>query len=499
MKTLPLRFEATCADCGARLPVGAVARYYGRGIAYGVACHSRSSAESPPATLPAVERNVHNELRFRYALYGWQRKAGSAWTSNDRMGIVEAVTGAGKTVVGLAAIYRALERERRVAVIVPTRELLYQWYERISEAFGNSVDCGLRGDGNSDDLQSHRVVVSIVNSARDGLGLEGDGLLIADECHRYGSRENRRALDKAFVERLGLSATHERSDGAHSSTTEPYFSGVVYRLGYAEAIKEGVVAKFRVGLLPAALSDQERQSYEELSSQVTDAWKRLVNKLGVPAEPYADFMKQVREMQVNGAKSARIAADAYWSSIQQRRKLLAEIPAKLASLDKLQDAIRASHGAIIFTETINSADKVAARLSASGIATLAYHSELDSKERKARLEKFKRRQIVAVSAPRALDEGIDVPEADLAIIVAASRERRQMIQRMGRVLRPKQDGRVAQFVICFAENTIEDPAKKESRQFFVDEVTTVAEDVHQFRADCGPKEVYRFLSTGHRD
>jgi RNA polymerase primary sigma factor len=62
-----------------------------------------------------------------------------------------------------------------------------------------------------------------------------------------------------------------------------------------------------------------------------------------------------------------------------------------------------------------------------------------------------------LAAPRLLDEGIDVPEADLGIIVAANRSRRQMVQRLGRVIRKKDDGRVGRLVVLYSKGTVEDP------------------------------------------
>ena len=79
-----------------------------------------------------------------------------------------------------------------------------------------------------------------------------------------------------------------------------------------------------------------------------------------------------------------------------------------------------------------------------------------------------------------LDEGVDVPAADLAVILAASRSRRQMIQRMGRVLRRKPDGRAARFIIVYARGTVEDPALG-AHEGFLDEITPVAAAVHHRR------------------
>jgi superfamily II DNA or RNA helicase len=86
-------------------------------------------------------------------------------------------------------------------------------------------------------------------------------------------------------------------------------------------------------------------------------------------------------------------------------------------------------------------------------------------------------------APRVLDEGVDVPAADLAVIAGASRSRRQVVQRMGRVLRKKPDGRLARFVVLFAQGTIEDPAFG-AHEAFLDKVVAVSE-----RVTCVPAQL----------
>ncbi len=98
-----------------------------------------------------------------------------------------------------------------------------------------------------------------------------------------------------------------------------------------------------------------------------------------------------------------------------------------------------------------------------------------------------------MSAPRVLDEGIDVPAADLAVIVGASRSHRQMIQRLGRVLRRKVDGRVARFAVLYVEGTIEDPAAGAHEGFF-DAVTDIADATRRFSPDAQAQEVNGFLS-----
>ena len=99
-----------------------------------------------------------------------------------------------------------------------------------------------------------------------------------------------------------------------------------------------------------------------------------------------------------------------------------------------------------------------------------------------------------------LDEGIDVPDANLGVVMSASRTRRQMIQRMGRILRRKRRGVAARFVIMFAQDTLEDPSNRFERDGFVDEIESISEAtgvfdstkfdaLDEFLAAPGPSEI----------
>ena len=97
------------------------------------------------------------------------------------------------------------------------------------------------------------------------------------------------------------------------------------------------------------------------------------------------------------------------------------------------------------------------------------------RQRREILDDLRVRRLDAVAAPRVLDEGIDVPDANLGIVMSASRTRRQMIQRMGRILRRKQPGVAARFVIMFAKDTLEDPTQRVERDGFLDEIERISD------------------------
>jgi len=171
-----------------------------------------------------------------------------------------------------------------------------------------------------------------------------------------------------------------------------------------------------------------------------------------------------------------MAANAWLTTWRARRGLLAETPAKVEALTAMIGAIDDSIGTMIFTQSIESANDIEDELSALGVQTGVHHSEISDYERGEILEAFGERRLKAIVSVQTLEEGVDVPDADLAIIVAASKQRRQMIQRMGRVMRQKADGRDARFVILYVEDTDEDP-RLGAHELFVNELIEVAREV----------------------
>jgi superfamily II DNA or RNA helicase len=458
----------------------------------------RSDAQEPPRWWPAAasESEAARVLPVRgevAGLYRWQAEALDAWRSNGGRGVVEAVTGTGKTMVGIAAATEELARGGQVLVLVPTRELLDQWTVELARRGPAHARIGRLGGGCRDDLGACDVLVAVVNSAREAdlRPRRPGGLLVADECHRYGSDGNRVALAEGFVRRLGLSATYARADEAHLTWLDPYFGGTCFRMGYRRAIRDGVTARFTVALLGVEFTRVERDAYGELSLIMSAAQAQLVASEKVPADPIGAFFAGVARLARGDDSPLTWAARAYLNALQQRRRLLAESPAKSTALESLVPALLGCDRAIAFTQSIAAAENAATRLRNSGVRAEAIHSQLGPAERRCVLTRFGAGSLQVVTAPQVLDEGVDVPAADLAVILAASRSRRQMIQRMGRVLRRKPDGRSARLVIVFVRGTVEDPAFG-AHEGFLEEITPVADAVQTFPPG-GPDELCRYL------
>jgi superfamily II DNA or RNA helicase len=423
---------------------------------------------------------THAEGPVAPPLYTWQREALEAWRGAGCRGVVEAVTGTGKTTVALTAAVAELARGGQVLVIVPTRELQSQWLAVLGQVVPVGTLIGLLGDGHGHSLSTHDMVIAIVNSARDGdiTPRRPGGLLIADECHRYASSENHRALHDAFPRRLGLSATFARPDDRHLEWLLPYFGTVCYELGYKRARQDNVIAPFAVTLVCLEMTDDERAVYDEQTDLMSKAAAVLIARFGVPTEPLGAFFSAVSAMaRSDGPES--VAARRYFAALQERRRALDDAHSKIELLHQLVPAVAAADRTLVFTSSIVAAERATSILTGRGVSAASVHSEHPSAIRREHMEAFRDGRLIALVAPQVLDEGIDVASADLAIVVGTSRSRRQMVQRMGRIVRRKIDGRRARFVVGFIRDTIEDPAFG-AHESFLDEVTTIATTVATF-------------------
>ena len=455
---------------------------------------------------PAPEPSVHADATLSdgemagapgLCLWPWQEAALAAWAGQGDRGVVEAVTGAGKTMVGIAAVLDQRRARGQALVLVPTKELQRQWLSVLRRWCPPSTRVGALGDGMRASLASHDVVVAVVNSVRagDARPTRPRGLLVADECHRYASETNRQALDPRLTRRLGLSATYARDDDGHRQWLDPYFGGTCFRLGYQAAVAGNVIARPAVALVGVQLDADERRAYDDLTETIRRTAASLVERHGVTAHPYAAFVREVNALaDRTGDSDATREARRYRHGVLERRRLLADTRGKAERLAELVPAVRAAERTIVFTQTIAASEAATALLAARGVPGGVVHSGLATPDRRDVLRRFAGGDLRVVSAPRVLDEGVDIPAADLAVIVGASRSRRQMVQRMGRVLRIKEDGRLARFAVLFAEDTVEDP-RHGAHEGFLTEVTSIASEVKRFPPTAAPSEINQFLST----
>lgn len=410
-------------------------------------------------------------------LRDWQTSALDAWARHGRHGVIEAVTGTGKSRVAVEAAREALADDYDVVVMVPTIDLVEQWARTLRQQGVTGV--GTVGDGQRATLRSHRVLVGTVQSFHVEPPTRPDGkvFLVADECHRYGAGRWRHALDPSYRRRLGLTATFERNDDGLGSLLD-YFGGPpVFRIGFPQAIRDDVVAHYDVQLLGVHLTPRERHEYDEADRIARDARLRLL-AADFPATPFGAFLHDVtRAAEDDPDPTISDVARRYLKAFSKRIDVMTNAEAKLAVAADLAPRVDASRGAILFTRRVEMAEEIAATLVDAGVKAAPLHSDLSRRERKDRLAALRSGRLKAVVAPTVLDEGIDVPDIDLAVVMGGSRSRRQMIQRMGRVLRLKPGGGKATFVVVYALGTAEDLSVGDGAESCLDLIVESADTV----------------------
>lgn len=376
-------------------------------------------------------------------LRAWQVEALTRWTRNQR-GTVSVVTGAGKTVFALACIEWVREREPdvRVLVVVPTTALMLQWAAECRALFGEHA-VNLLGGGVKE-LGRGWLTISVVNTARERtrrLVAAGRWMVVADECHRYGAAKNRGAVRGEWVASLGLSATPSREyDTWFEEFVAPEVGEVIFEYDYAQALNDGVVTPFVLANYEVPLTDDEQERVNALS-------KRAAVLISQGADE--DQVLRVLLARARVVKSAR-----------------ARIPAAVHLLGRSRPV-----RAIVFHEEIESAERLSQRLSAEGHRVVAYHSRQPGEERARNLMMFRRGVVDVLVTCRALDEGLDVPDVSLGLIVASTASTRQRIQRIGRVLRRSESKQMAEVATIYAGES--ERRSLELEQLGLDGVATV--------------------------
>ena len=427
-------------------------------------------------------------------LYPWQKEAFEAWKANDCCGIVEAVTGSGKTRLAIKAIQLQLDASDKAVVVVPTVELMYQWKNEV-ESKCPGAKIGLLGNGTDQRNDNWDVLISSIHSASksDVAPNTPNPLIIADEVHRFGANKFKIALRDKFSWRLGLSATWERADGGHDEHLLPYFRKVVYTLNFQNASDEHVIAPFFVATIGVDLDEEEREIYDAANEKVKRQKWKLINQFGAPSAPFGDFMKWIQQAKAGQIPGAERVAGIFWSAFQQRQKALSECKMKSKAALALTEAIEESDKTICFTMTKDSAIELASSWRDDGIEARAYHSGLNKDKRTEFMQDFRAGKIKVLVAPKVLDEGVDVADADLAIIFATSASRIQLVQRYGRVLRKKVMGTTARIAHLYVTDTPEDPMSEYREKAFVD-VQRAANACKDFSFHDEIDDIIEFLS-----
>lgn len=375
------------------------------------------------------------DVRLATELRPYQKEALNAWISHNHRGVIALPTGSGKTIIGLGAI---AELRVPTLIVVYTKEQLREWGDKIRTFLRGSIN--VIGEFYSESKNIKAITITTYQSAFRNINLLYDkfSLLIIDEAHHLPAEKFRAIAERILAPfRLGLSATPYREDGLH----EELFSlvgGVVYSKSLKDLMRDGFVAPFEIVPVLVPLEHKIMLKYGELRKKFFTLSKgREIDEL-VRAAAMGDnsakqalqVMSEIRKILINSERKIDIVKNIVEKELKNNSKI------------------------IIFTQYIAQAKVLSKKIGAPVVTSKTKKSTRD-----LIFNLFKNNRYKVLILTTLGDEGIDIPDANVGIIVSGTSSTRQFIQRLGRLLRPAK-GKTARLYYVALKGTQEERAMR---------------------------------------
>jgi len=369
------------------------------------------------------------KLKSRKKLRDYQKAAIEAWTLNKR-GVIVLPTGSGKTLV---AVHVIAELNVSSLVVVPTLDLVRQWQSVLHKAFGVEIGC-YSGE-------EHRLA-PITVATYDTAYLQAERLgnkfmlLVFDEVHHLPS-EGYRHIAEMFASpyRMGLTATFKREDGLHTELPR-LVGGVVFEEKISKLAGKHL-AEYYLEKIYTDLTEEERGEYDKHYSFYRNYLKSHNISLRTPRDFRFFIMRTGRDPEARKALLARHKARLVALNSSSKMRVLTEL------LDKHRE-----DRVIIFTQYNELVKRISHQFF---IPSITHKTSKD--ERADALSRFREGAYSKIVSSKVLDEGVDVPEANVGIILSGTGSKREFTQRLGRILRKKEGKHAILYEVVSKETT----------------------------------------------
>ncbi|MCW4017763.1 MAG: DEAD/DEAH box helicase family protein [Candidatus Bathyarchaeota archaeon] len=429
-------------DKGTLLLKGEVGTPYGRwdprSSCYRIkACHYKDVLDYFRESNIRVEDAVANpppreQLKSNIELRSYQNKALDKWQAAGNRGVLVLPTAAGKTFIALKAIDLL---KLQTLIVVPTLDLLDQWKKRVRECL--SIEAGVVGGGEN---TVRMVTVSTYDSAYSQAPQLGNKflLLIFDEVHHLASPGYMQIAEMHIApHRMGLTATYERSDQRH--TLLPLLIGdPVYSVSVEELTAKKHLSDYTYEKAAVKLTTEEQQTYDTEMATFRNylAERRIVLK--TPADFQRFIMTTGRDPKAREALLARNKALKVAINSEAKLDLLAE---KLEEYKNEKILIFTLYNDLVYT------------VSKRFLIPAVTH-QTPREERREIMANFEQGKYKVIVTSQVLDEGVDVPDASVGLVLGGTGSKREYVQRLGRLLR-KRKGKTAKLVEIISKETVE--------------------------------------------
>ncbi|MGE0074216.1 MAG: DEAD/DEAH box helicase [Sphaerochaetaceae bacterium] len=418
---------------------------------------------------------------MRLSLYPWQRACMESWLSNEGHGIVQVVTGAGKTFMALSCAHHldGLYHGRlKVRILVPKTFMVAQWKSFILD---QQEQLGIRREdigiwhGQHKDPPDRKVMLYVINSARmvfsrhmlAELDQGTPMMLIADECHHYASAENRKIFEflplvpdamRTRLHTLGLSATPQAE--GFDEILVPSLGPLIYSYGFSEAMAQQVINNCTLYNVSLDMATKEREKYDKLSQGISSILKKLELGPLVDAKGVSEqFFIRIRKLTGDADPMTAEMARNLLVLLFKRKALVHEASVRIDCAFHIIERLDPQSRIIVFSERIRQTDALYDMLSIRWPGQVArYHSHMGDMAKIRSLARYREQEVRILVCCRALDEGFDIPAADVGIVLSGTSTKRQRIQRLGRILRRAEGKLVSNLFYLYLHDTMEDHA-----------------------------------------
>jgi superfamily II DNA or RNA helicase len=265
-------------------------------------------------------------------------------------------------------------------------------------------------------------------------------------------------LRRALYHCIGLSATPFGSN--HDRVLLQSLGRQIYQYDYDTAVSQGVIAPFIVSEIGASFFSDEMKKYIELTEAVQMCLARLLHSFPQLAGlSKTAFIRAVSKMASNADMDPAHPAAAFMIATYRRKEVSNLATARIRCALMLIEALRHTDRILVFCERISQAEQMVFELKRKfGNCCEIYHSKMGHAARKRAMEAFRDRRSRILVSCRCLDEGIDVPDANVAIVLSSTAVSRQRIQRLGRVIRRSDQKDCACLYYIYIRESTEDSA-----------------------------------------
>lgn len=378
----------------------------------------------------------------------YQRQAINNWFANNGRGTLKMATGSGKTITALAVACESYKQIHLQALLVvcPYRHLVAQWARECEKfnlqpilAFENLRSWQSQMSSQLYNVHSGSqpfITVITTNSTLIGDGFQSQlkyfpekTLIIGDEAHNLGAPKLEESLPRRVGLRLALSATPERYfDETGTQSIFNYFGSVLQpEFTLKDAIHQGALVNYLYYPILVELTEAESRAYAKITQKIGKALLYKEKEIGE-----SNYLEDIEDLK---------------PLLMQRARLIGAAANKLKALRELMATRRETSHTLFYCAdgsqevglgyNLHQLKEVAKILGVElGYRISTYTAQTSLEEREILRRQFESGELQGLVAIRCLDEGVDIPAIQTAVILASSGNPRQFIQRRGRVLRP---------------------------------------------------------------